>query len=334
MAEPPDSWEHVFVPRGEATILHADLDAFFASVEQRDDPRLRGRPMVVGRGVVLAASYEARAFGIRGAMGGAQARSLCPWLVAVDPRMEAYTDASRAVFDVFSRTTPIVEGISIDEAFLDVGGLRRVSGEPVEIARDVRHRVRDEVGLPITVGVASSKFLAKVASAVAKPDGLLHVPVGEELAFLHPLPVKALWGVGPATLARLERYGVRTVGDLAELPRATLESAVGRSHGGHLHDLAHGIDPRSVDPDQELKSISHEETYPTDRFDPEELRREAIRMADAVAARLRRHGSVARTVTLKVRFGDDAVVPATLAGPDGVRVRRRGDQQWGPDQQG
>src|SRR6266705_2940135 len=223
----------------EPTILHADLDAFYASVEQRDDPRLLGRPVIVGAGVVLAASYEAKAFGVRTAMGGAQARALCPQAVVVEPRMSAYTKASEAVFEVFERTTPLVEGLSIDEAFLDVGGLRRLAGPATEIAVQLRRDVRDQVGLPITVGVARTKFLAKVASAVGKPDGLLVVPPDRELAFLHPLPVERLWGVGPVTAERLHAQGLRTVGEVARLPQASLVSLLGRASGRHLHALAH-----------------------------------------------------------------------------------------------
>src|SRR5437660_1271731 len=208
--------------RAEATILHADLDAFYASVEQRDDPSLRGRPVIVGGGVVLAASYEAKAYGVRSAMGGKQARRLCPDAVVVSPRISAYTEASRAVFEVFDDTTPWVEGLSIDEAFLDVGGLGRVSGTAVEIAARLRSEVRERVGLPITVGVATTKFLAKVASAVAKPDGLLLVPAGRELDFLHPLPVERLWGVGPATAQKLHARGLATVGEMARLSEAAL----------------------------------------------------------------------------------------------------------------
>ena len=198
-----------------AHILHADLDAFYASVEQRDDPKLRGRPVIVGGGVVLAASYEAKACGVRTAMGGAKARQLCPQAVVVPPRMWAYSAASKAVFEVFRNTSPLVEGISIDEAFLDVGGLRRVSGSPEQIAVRLRREVLDGVGLRITVGVARTKFLAKVASAVAKPDGLLIVPAGTELAFLHPLPVERLWGVGTVTSKKLHSHGISTVGELA-----------------------------------------------------------------------------------------------------------------------
>ncbi len=226
--------EHVYVsgsPTGEASILHADLDAFYASVEQRDDPRLRGRPVIVGGGVVLAASYEAKAFGVRTAMGGGQARQLCPRAIVVPPRFGAYTEASRAVFAVFDDTTPLVEGLSIDEAFLDVGGLRRVAGAPAEIAARLRRRVLSQVGLPITVGVARTKFLAKVASGVAKPDGLLVVPPEDELAFLHPLPVERLWGVGRVTAARLHDRGLATVGDVAALPEGALVAMLGRASG-------------------------------------------------------------------------------------------------------
>src|SRR5437879_3977603 len=198
-------------------VLHADADAFFASVEQRDDARLRGRPVIVGIGVVLAASYEAKAYGVRTAMGGGQARRLCPQAVVVEPRMSAYSAASKAVFEVFEHTTPLVEGLSIDEAFLDVGGLRRVAGSPTEIAVQLRRKVWERVGLRITVGVAQTKFLAKVASAVAKPDGLLVVPPGRELAFLHPLPIERLWGVGPVTANKLRDRGIKTVGEVAQV---------------------------------------------------------------------------------------------------------------------
>ncbi len=231
---------------GEASILHADVDAFYASVEQRDDPRLRGRPVIVGGGVVLAASYEAKAYGIRTAMGGARARHLCPRAVVVAPRMSAYSEASKALFRVFEDATPLVEGLSIDEAFLDVRGLRRLSGSPAEIAVRLRRDVRERVGLPITVGVARTKFLAKVASGVAKPDGLLIVPPDRELAFLHPLPVERLWGVGHVTATKLRDRGFTTVGDVAQLGEAALISMLGRASGRHLHALAHNRDPRPV----------------------------------------------------------------------------------------
>src|SRR6266540_4288180 len=231
---------------GAATILHADLDAFYASVEQRDDPRLRGRPVIVGAGVVLAASYEAKAFGVRTAMGGKQARRLCPSAVVVPPRMSAYAEASKAAFRVFDDTSPLVEGLSIDEAFLDVRGLERISGTPIEIAARLRREVRERVGLPITVGVARTKFLAKVASGVAKPDGLLVVPPEGEFAFLHPLPVEALWGVGPATARKLRTFGITSVGQVARMDEGVLVALLGRAAGRHLHALAQNQDPRPV----------------------------------------------------------------------------------------
>src|SRR4029453_16912726 len=227
----------------EATILHADVDAFFASVEQRDNPHLRGRPVIVGMGVVLAASYEAKAHGVDTAMGGARARRLCPQAIVVEPRMSAYSAASKALFRVFEDTTPLVEGLSIDEAFLDVRGLKRLSGPPVEIAKRLRREVRKQVGLPVTVGVARTKFLAKVASGVAKPDGLRIVPPARELAFLHPLDVERLWGVGKVTAAKLRGRGITTVGQVARLGEATLISMLGRAAGRQLHALAHHRDP-------------------------------------------------------------------------------------------
>src|ERR671910_473656 len=214
LARRPPRCEHMFV---EATILHADLDAFYASVEQRDDPRLRGRPVIVGAGVVLAASYEAKAHGVETAMGGKRARRLCPGAVVVPPRFTAYSEASKAVYRAFEDMTPLVEGMSIDEAFLDVRGMKRISGTPAQIAARLRRRVREEVGLPITVGVARTKFLAKVASGVAKPDGLLVVPPDGELDFLHPLPVEALWGVGAVTAKKLRSQGITTVSQVARL---------------------------------------------------------------------------------------------------------------------
>ena len=231
-----------------ATILHADADSFFASVEQRDDPRLRGRPVIVGGGVVLAASYEAKARGVRTAMGGRQALRLCPDALLVPPRMAAYAEASKAMFAVFEDTTPLVEGISIDEAFLDVRGMERLAGSPREIAGRLRRRIREHVGIPVTVGIARTKFLAKVASAVAKPDGLLFVSPEHELAFLHPLPVERIWGVGPATAERLHGWGIATVGDLAAAPEPALELLLGRAAARHLHALAWSRDPVSSAP--------------------------------------------------------------------------------------
>jgi DNA polymerase IV len=286
------------------TILHADLDAFYASVEQRDDPRLRGRPVIVGGGVVLAASYEAKAHGVRTAMGGTQARRLCPRAVVVPPRMGAYSKASKDVFEVFRQTTPLVEGLSIDEAFLDVGGLRRVSGTPVEIAMRLRNEVRDRVGLPITVGVARTKFLAKVASGVAKPDGLLVVPPDGELDFLHPLPVERLWGVGRVTAAKLHDRGISTVGQVAKLAEVALVAMLGRAAGRHLHALAHNRDPRPVHVSRRRRSIGSQRALGRRRRSPEEIDEFVIGLVDRVTRRLRAARRVCRTVMLRFRFDD------------------------------
>jgi DNA polymerase IV len=288
----------------KATILHADLDAFYASVEQRDDPGLRGRPVIVGAGVVLAASYEAKAHGVRTAMGGAQARRLCPRAVVVPPRMGVYAKASKAVFEVFRQTTPLVEGLSIDEAFLDVGGLRRISGTPVEIATRLRRDVRERVGLPITVGVARTKFLAKVASGVAKPDGLLVVPPDGELAFLHPLPVERLWGVGPVTAGKLRDRGITTVGEVARLGEAALVSMVGQASGRHLHALAHNRDPRPVDTGRRRRSIGSQRALGRAPRSPEDLDAVLIGLVERVTRRMRGAGRAGRTVVLRLRFDD------------------------------
>ena len=293
----------MFVSR-DPEILHADLDAFFASVEQRDHPRLRGRPVIVGVGVVLAASYEAKAYGIHSAMGGRQARRLCPQAVVVAPRMSAYSEASKAVFEVFERTSPVVEGLSIDEAFLDVRGMRRLAGRPVEIAVRLRHDVRTEVGLPITVGVARTKFLAKVASAVAKPDGLLVVPPDGELAFLHPLPVERLWGVGRVTAAKLHGRGIATVGQVAELAEATLVTMLGRGAGRQLHALAHNRDPRRVQTGRRRGSIGSQRALGRRPTSPDALDATVIALVDRVARRLRAARRVCRTVVLRLRFDD------------------------------
>ncbi|WAX56881.1 DNA polymerase IV [Jatrophihabitans cynanchi] len=287
-----------------AHILHADLDAFYASVEQRDDPALRGRPVVVGGGVVLSASYAARAFGIRSAMGGAQARRLCPALTVVPPRFEAYSAASKAVFAVFRDMTPLVEAMSIDEAFLDVGGLARLSGTPEQIAARLRYRVRVEVGLPITVGVARTKFLAKVASGVAKPDGLLVVLPGAELAFLHPLPVERLWGVGAVTADKLRSRGIRTVGQVAALDEATLVSMLGRGAGRHLHALAHNRDPRPVQVGRRRGSIGSQRALGRRRRTAAELDAIVVALVERICRRLRTAGRRCRTVTLRLRFDD------------------------------
>jgi DNA polymerase-4 len=295
--------EHMFVS-GDATILHADLDSFYASVEQRDDPRLKGRPVIVGAGVVLAASYEAKAFGVRTAMGGRQARALCPNAVVVSPRMSAYSDASKAVFEVFDDTTPLVEGLSIDEAFLDVGGLRRVSGTPTEIAVRLRAQVRDRVGLPITVGVARTKFLAKVASGVAKPDGLLVVPPDREFEFLHPLPVERLWGVGKVTAEKLHQRGLMTVAEVAALNEDLLVSMLGRASGRHLHALAHNRDPRPVVVGRRRGSIGSQCAIGWRRHAPGEIDAVLVGLVDRVTRRMRKAERVGRTVTLRLRFDD------------------------------
>jgi DNA polymerase-4 len=289
---------------GVATILHADLDAFYASVEQRDDARLRGRPVIVGGGVVLAASYEAKAYGVRTAMGGGQARRLCPHAIVVPPRMSAYSAASKAVFEVFEATTPLVEGLSIDEAFLDVGGLRRIAGAPADIARRLRRTVSEEIGLPITVGVARTKFLAKVASGVAKPDGLLVVPPDDELGFLHPLPVERLWGVGEVTAAKLRDRGVTTVGEVARLDKGVLVSILGPAAGHHLHALAHNHDPRPVDVGRRRRSMGAQRALGRRRRSRADLDAFLIALIDRVTRRLRAARRVCRTVVLRLRFDD------------------------------
>ena len=293
----------MFVQR-EATILHADADAFFASVEQRDDPRLRGRPVIVGGGVVLAASYEAKACGVRTAMGGRLARRLCPRAVVVEPRFSAYVEASRAMFRVFEAASPLVEGLSIDEAFLDARGLGHISGTPVEIAARLRRDVRERVGLAVTVGVATTKFLAKVASGVAKPDGLLVVPPGDELVFLHPLPVDRLWGVGPVTATKLRDRGIRTVGEVAQLDEALLVAMLGPAGGRHLHALAHNRDPRRVRPGRRRGSIGSQRALGRGPRSPDAVDAAVVGLVDRVTRRMRAAGRVGRTVVLRLRFAD------------------------------
>jgi len=302
------------------TILHVDLDAFYASVEVLENPRLRGRPVLVGgtgsRGVVAAASYEARRFGVHSAMPMGRARRLCPQAVVLPPRFELYGAKSRQVHAIFATFTPVIEPIALDEAFLDVSGVTPRFCEGREIGAAIRARIRAETGLTASVGVATSKLLAKLASDDAKPDGMLVVEPGTELAWLHPHPVGRLWGVGPATLARLARFGVETIGDLAAIPEASLIDALGRAHGQLLHALAHGRDDRPVEADRETKSIGQEETFPQDVVDREALRREVLRMAERVGSRLRRHGLAGRTVTLKVRFPDFRTITRSATLPE------------------
>ncbi|MEM6108314.1 DNA polymerase IV [Mycobacterium sp. 050272] len=292
--------------RCDASILHADLDSFYASVEQRDDPTLRGRPVIVGGGVVLAASYEAKAYGVRTAMGGQQARRLCPDAVVVPPRMSAYSRASDAVFEVFRDATPIVEPLSVDEAFLDVGGLRRVSGTPVEIAERLRCDVRERVGLPITVGIARTKFLAKVASQEAKPDGLLLVQPDRELAFLRPLPVRRLWGVGAVTADKLHGYGITTVADVAELSESTLAALLGAGMGRQLYALSRNIDRRRVNTRVRRRSVGAQRALGRagNRMSPDEIDAVVVNLIDRITARMRAAGRTGRTVVLRLRFDD------------------------------
>ena len=411
------------------SILHVDMDAFFVSVELLRRPELRGQPVIVGgtgdRGVVAAASYEARHYGIHSAMPSTRARRLCPHAVFLPGDHHHYGEVSERVMTIFRSFTPLVEPISLDEAFLDVTGARRLHGEALEIAAAIRDRVRAEEGLTCSVGVAPNKFLAKLASEAAKPKASRAGPVpgigvkviepGEELAFLHPLPVQALWGVGPKTLEKLRSRGIQTVGELADLDENDAALFLGDANGRHLHRLSRAVDDRAVVPELQPKSVGHEETFARDHHELDTLQREAVRMADAVAQRLRNHALAGRTVTIKVRFhdfrtitrsvtlptavdtgpgiaraakdlldhvdpssgirllgvsvtnlvddgarqlslddvahagwddasravddirrrfGDDAIVPASLRDPDGIRVKRRGDQQWGPDRSG
>ncbi|AWT57260.1 DNA polymerase IV [Mycolicibacterium smegmatis] len=297
----------MFVSAAEtASILHADLDSFYASVEQRDDPALRGRPVIVGGGVVLAASYEAKAYGVRTAMSGGQARALCPQAIVVPPRMAAYTQASRDVFAVFHDTTPLVEPLSVDEAFLDVSGLARVSGTPVEIAARLRARVREQVGLPITVGIARTKFLAKVASQEGKPDGLLLVPPDRELAFLHPLPVRRLWGVGAKTAEKLRAHGIETVADVAELSEATLGSMVGGAMGRQLFALSRNIDRRRVTTGVRRSSVGAQRALGRrgNSMSAAEVDAVVVNLVDRITRRMRAAGRTGRTVVLRLRFDD------------------------------
>ena len=288
----------------EATILHADVDSFFASVEQRDDPRLRGRPVIVGGWVVLAASYEAKAAGVRTAMSAGEARRRCPDVIVVQPRMRAYSEASKAMFAVFDDASPLVEPLSIDEAFLDVRGMRRIAGSPAEIAARLRSDVRERVGLPITVGVARTKFLAKVASGVAKPDGLLVVEPDRELDFLHPLAVERLWGVGPATARKLHAVRLLTVGDVAGLSEETLVALLGRASGRQLYALSRNHDARRVRAGRRRGSIGAQRALGRSSTSPEALDATLVALVDRITRRMRAAGRVGRTVVLRLRFGD------------------------------
>jgi DNA polymerase-4 len=290
--------------REEASILHADVDAFYASVEQRDDPGLRSRPVIVGAGVVLAASYEAKAYGIRTAMSGARARRLCPQAIVVSPRMSAYSAASKALFEVFNQTTAMVEGLSIDEAFLDVGGLWRLLGSPAEIAMQLRRDVRERVGLPVSVGVARTKFLAKVASGVAKPDGLLVVPPDRESAFLQPLPVEMLWGVGDVTSRKLRTEGITTVAEVGKLGEPALIRMLGRASGRHLHALAHNRDPRPVQPGRRRRSMGAQRSIGRQAKSAASVDAVLVALVDRLARRLRAAHRACRTVVLRLRFDD------------------------------
>ena len=314
------------VPGFTESILHVDMDAFFVEVERRDRPELRGRPVVVGgtggRSVVAAASYEARTFGIGSAMPMVHARRLCPAAIVVPPDHGKYRTASEQVFEVFRSFAPLVEGLSLDEAFLDVSGLRRHYPDPVAIGKEIRERLRADLGLPASVGIASNKFLAKLASEAAKPDGIRHVPADRSLEFLHPLPVRSLWGVGEATHAALERLGVHTIGDLAEVPPAALEKHLGRAAGAHLHALAWGRDERPVVPGSAAKSVSVEQTYERDLRGHEAIEGELLRHADRLAGRLRSAGVSGRTVTLKIRFADFSTITRSVTLGSGTDVAR------------
>ena len=314
----------------EATILHADVDAFFAAVEQRDDPDLRGRPVIVGAWVVLAASYEAKAHGVRTAMSVTRARRLCPRAIVVEPRMSAYAEASKAVYRVFDDTTPLVEGLSIDEAFLDVRGLRRLAGTPTEVAERLRCAVRERVGLAITVGIARTKFLAKVASGVAKPDGLLMVPPGGELAFLHPLPVERLWGVGPVTASKLRAVGLTTVGEVAQLSEASLIALLGRASGRHLHALAHNRDRRPVQVRRRRRSVGAQRALGRSPRSLDDVDAALVALVDRVTRRMRAAGRVGRTVVLRLRFADFSratrshTLPHATANTETILITARG----------
>lgn len=303
-------------------ILHVDMDSFYVEVERLDRPGLMGRPVAVGgkgpRGVIASASYEAREYGVRSAQPTATALKLCPALEVVAPSHDRYADVSTDVFSIFRSFTPLVEGLSLDEAFLDVRGLRRHYPSPVAVGEEVRHRLRTELGLPASVGIAAVKFVAKLASETAKPDGLKHVTVEDQAGFISALPASALWGVGPATLAALARLGVETVGDVAALPESSLVNALGPTTGRHLHELAHGIDPRPVISDVAAKSVSVEETFDRDLESREVVETALLAHAQRLSGRLRRSGLRCRTVTLKVRWADFTTVTRSETLPRAV----------------
>jgi DNA polymerase-4 len=315
------------VDSSTATILHVDLDAFFASVELLDRPEIAHLPVVVAgrssRSVVTAANYPARKFGVRSAIPLAQALRLCPKAIVLEPHFEKYRHYSAMVMAIFDDVTPLVERLGIDEAFLDVAGARGLLGSPAEVGALIRRRVHDETALTCSVGAAATKFVAKLASGRAKPDGMLVVPADQTLAFLHPLPVGALWGVGAATEDALTRRGLRTIGDIAATPVDTLRRAVGEASGRKLHDLANGIDPRSVNPRADEKSVGHEVTFEVDTVNADELRRELLRQANAVAVRMRTAGWVGRTVVLKLRYSDFSTITRSRTLSEATDVGRR-----------
>ena len=299
-------------PRIAEPKLHVDMDAFFVEVERLDDPSLRGLPVAVGgdgpRGVVASASYEARACGVRSALPMSRAKRMCPDLVVVPGRHRRYAEESERVFAVFRDFTPLVQGLSLDEAFLDVGGLRYHYRDARRVADAIRARILDETGLPASVGAATVLFLAKMASGMAKPDGVYVVAAGTEAEFLRDLPVRKLWGVGKATGAELDKMGIATVGDLARTPLPVLRGRLGEAAGVRLHELAHGVDPREVEVSSAAKSVSAEQTYPADISDRPALETELLRLADRVSHRLRASGLSGRTVSVKVRFSDFSTV--------------------------
>jgi len=310
-----------------ATVLHVDMDAFFASVELLDRPELRGKPVIVAhdspRSVVTAATYEARKFGVNSAMPLALAKRRCPQAIVLEPHFDRYQHYSQIVMAICDELTPSVERLGIDEAFLDVAGARKHIGSPIAVATILRRRVLDETGLVCSVGAAATKFVAKLASSKAKPDGLLVIPLDGTLDFLHPQPITGLWGVGGKTEELLLKHGIRTIGDLAHTPVATLKHIVGEAGGGKLHDLAWGIDPRTVQPRAVEKSIGHEVTFETDVTDPAVVRRELLRLSGMVAVRLRGSGAVARTVVLKLRFGDFTTITRSRTLSEATDLGRR-----------